>query len=100
MAQCWIQYMLIEPCECLWRKNKKAELPSGLVIDLFMAEPRGRQTALYSVHREVKGVAAELEMPTISSQDLIQRKEFTNWRRYCLIHNVWWGRKYHKTGAI
>lgn len=29
-----------------------------------------------------KGVEAELEMPTISSQDLIQREEFTSGRRY------------------
>lgn len=75
--------MLTAPCECLWRKNEKADQPSGLVIDLFMAdEARGRQTALRSVRWEVKGVAAELEMPTISSQDLIQRKESTNGRTY------------------
>lgn len=74
--------MLTEPCECLRRKNENAEWPRGLGIDLFVAEPRGRQTALRSVHWEVEGVAAELEMPTVSSQDLTQRKEFTHWRRY------------------
>lgn len=91
--------MLTEPCECLWRKNEKAERPSGLVIDLLMAEPRGRQTALRSVCWEVKGVAAELEMPTIFSQDLIQRKEFTNGRHICLP-NVRWGRRYHELALL
>lgn len=47
------------------------------------AEPRDRQIAsAVSPLGSAKGVEAGLEMPTISSQDLTQRKEFISGKRY------------------
>ena len=52
-------------------------------IDLFRAQPRGRQTApAFSPLGSAKDVEIKLEMPPLSGQALIQRREFTMGKEY------------------
>ena len=77
--------MSTEPCECLWRKHERADGQEQVawVIDLSRAEPRGGQTAsAFGPLGSPNDVETALEMPAISGQALIQRKEFTSGRRY------------------